>query len=135
MAETTICVTLLPQTVVYACVCTYVRTYVLTYTLTQARMHACIVCMYHHCMCMYVCMYVLCMYVCMHVCMYACLHVCMYACMHVCMYACMHVCMYASGLALAIRQFAIGESRRCLAKKNQDLSPIWRLQITDALKI
>ena len=40
-----------------------------------------------------------------------------------------------SGLTLAIRQFAIGESRRCLAKKNQDLSPVWRIQITDALKI
>ena len=40
-----------------------------------------------------------------------------------------------AGLTLAIRQFAIGESRRCLAEQNQALSPIWRIQITDALKI
>ena len=34
-----------------------------------------------------------------------------------------------AGLTLAIRQFAIGESRSLLAKKNQDPSPIWLIYI------
>ena len=38
-----------------------------------------------------------------------------------------HACVRRSArLTLAIRQFAIGESRSLLAKKNQDSSPIWQ---------
>ena len=36
-----------------------------------------------------------------------------------------HVINYMSRLTLAIRQFAIGESRSLLAKKKQEPSPIW----------
>ena len=35
------------------------------------------------------------------------------------------VTFHLSGLTLAIRQFAIGESRSLLAKKKQDPPPIW----------